>query len=326
MLIKDMPELKKHLGSIQKVGSFATWEPFLWSAEETYIVPAIGRELYAELEEITAPPNQRTADLLAFLKHATAWFAYMEAFPHLTVAVGDAGISVNTPTNSQAMGKWQFVALTKEAAAKADRYLEGALQYLERYAQDFPTWMESDAYTVNRARLVASATEATTCLPVIQKSRRLFMSLREYFWQAEDDFIRPIMGQQLEALLAILSTGEQIHPAERKALEIARRACVQLGFAQAVPYLNLNTDFRLVSETDGILNEDALTVSRLNAIAAKAEAEGEEKAADLRRYLNETATASILPIYFDSTLYEPPAAPGSFPRRSHDPSKPYFRL
>ncbi|MDR6195176.1 DUF6712 family protein [Siphonobacter sp. SORGH_AS_0500] len=324
MLINDREILKKQLGGIQKVGDFATWEPFVRSAEQTYIIPAIGWELYNELKSLQAP-NTIQETLLDQLRMAIAWFAYLEAFPHLTISIGDAGISVQTPANSQAMGKWQFVAITKEAAAKADRYLEASLSYLEKFESSFPAWKNSSAYTLSRGCLISSATEATRYFPAMQRSRRLFLNLRDYYQLAEDEFVRPILGPLYGELLAKIKAGNPILDQEAEVLQMARKAVVQYGFSQAVPYLNMNVDFRLVSETDGILNEDALSVSRLNAISQKALAEATEKAAELRNYLNANASSTVLSAYYHSGLYVEPV--GAYIKRPrNNPKNPYFAL
>ncbi|MDQ1088994.1 DUF6712 family protein [Siphonobacter sp. SORGH_AS_1065] len=326
MLINDQDTLKEYLGGIQKVMDFATWKPFVRSSEQKYIIPAIGWDQYRQLVALDNP-NQYQTEFLDLIKAALAWFTYVEAFPHLTVGVGDAGISVQTPTNSQAMAKWQYVALTKESASKADENLEGAIQYLETFANEFPAWKNSTAYSVNRGRLISSATEATRAFPAIRYSRRLFLCLRDYFQIAEKEFVRPILGPLYEELIEKLKDGFgfslTIHEAE--VLDLSRKAIAQYGFAQAVPYLNMNVDFRLVSETDGILNEDALGITRLNAISQKAMGEAQEKAAELKRYLNENASADQLASYYSSSLYMPPA--GRFIKRpKNDPKNPYFVL
>lgn len=326
MLINDIAFVKKHLGGVQKTMKWETWEPFVAGAEHSYIIPAIGWELYDQLTTLTAPsPKQK--QLIEMLQRALAFFAYVDGFAQLVLSVGDIGISVATPANTQAMGKWMYVAATKDAAAKADRYLEGALQYLEKFESEFPTWQISEAYTQNRGRMIASATEATVYFPALQGSRRLYLNIRGYYHQAEEEFIQPVVGEALyEALMGKLKTpGSSLTTEERKVLSLCRKMVVQFGFAQAVPYLNLNVDFRLVSETDGILNEDALGTTRLNAIMVQSMNVANDKAAELKRYMNEVASATILPEYFSSGLYTDPNERKNR-RPKNDPRNPHFAL
>ncbi|MGA0558287.1 DUF6712 family protein [Larkinella sp. VNQ87] len=318
--------LKEYLGGIQKTMTWATWKPFVAGAELSYIIPAIGQELYDELTSAGAlDEHQQT--LKDKLKMALAWFAYLDAMPSLITVTGDGGMVMNSVPNTQAMPKWLYVATVKSHQEKADRYLEAALAWLEKNADQFPTWKESDAYTIQKSQLISSATEATTFFPPIQKSRRLYLSIRDFFNLAEEEHIRPILGVEFyQYLKGKLVEGGPFTDPEKEVLALARKALVQYGFSMKIPYLNLNTDLRLVSETDGIVNENALTGERLNQIRNDALAKGQEKAAELRNYLNANASATVFSLYFNSGLYVPPKESGYERRPKNDPSKPFYVL
>ncbi|RAJ92215.1 hypothetical protein LX87_05183 [Larkinella arboricola] len=324
--VGDEGGLKEYLGGIHKTMEWKTWKPFVAGAELTYLIPAIGQELY-DLLAGSENLNPLQLELKHKLKMALAWYTYLDAMPSLITVTGEGGMVMNSVPNTQAMPKWLYVATTKSHQDKAERYLEAALAWLEQNADGFETWKGSEAYTIQKSQLISSASEATKYFPPIQKSRRLYLSIREYFNLAEEEYIRPVLGAALyDALKAKLAGAELPTYAEIEVLNLARKAVVHYGFSLKIPYLNLNTDLRLVSETDGIVNENALTGERLNQIRSDALAKGEQKAAELRNYLNANASATQLALYFNSPLYVAPAAGGYVRRPKNDPKNPYFVL
>ncbi|GAB3256088.1 hypothetical protein GCM10027347_17680 [Larkinella harenae] len=302
--IDDQDGLKAYLGGIQKTMAWDTWRPFVENAELTYILPAIGQGLYDELLA------DNLSDVKKRLKHrlkmAVAWFAYAEALPSLATTTGDGGIVVPTPGNSAVMPKWLYLEARKKHEEKADRNLEAALVWLEANADLFPDWKQSEFYTIQNSRFIRSATEASKFFPAIRSSRRLFLAIRNYFNTAEDDQIRPVLGGLYPVLLERMKEGT-LSAQEAEALRLARQALVQLGFAEAVPYLNLNTEFRLVYDIDGgAVAEQPLNSQRLEIIHQKALSKGEAKRAELINYLNANASAQVLAAYFQSPLYVAP--------------------
>lgn len=318
--------LKEYLGGIQKTMTWATWKPFVEGAEQSYIIPAIGLELYEELVAVSATSDLQK-ELRDKLKRALAWFAYVDAMPSLITVTGDGGMVVSSVPNTVAMSKWLYVEKKKQHIDMADRYMESALAWLEFKADRFPTWKASESYTIQASQLISSASEATKFFPPIQKSRRLYLSIRDYYNNAETEYLQPVLGEEflVDLKSRLAGSGVQLTEPEKHVLDLARKALVHFGLYMAVPYLNMNTDFRLLSETDGIVNENVLDNARLNVIRNDAIAKGEENRGRLKNYLNQMATAEIFPLYFHSGLYVAPS--GSYVRRpKNDPAQPYFVL
>lgn len=325
--VGDEGGLKEYLGGIQKAMFWQTWKPFVAGAEQTYLIPVIGQGLYDELIETTGlDAYQQT--LKVRLKQALAWYAYLDAMPSLVSTTGDQGLAVATPDKSQAVSKWLYVELKKTHQDKADRYLESALAYLEIHADRFPTWKESEVYTVQNGQLIRNTNEGTRFFPAIQNSRRLFLAIRDYFNQAEEEYIVPILGEELYTTLMDKQKAGSLELTTQEALvlKMARKAVVQYGFSLAVPFININPDLRLVSETDGIINEGVLSNERLNNIRNGVLEKAQERAAELRNYLNNTASETVLSDYYNSSLYVAPANGGFTRQLANDSSNPYFIL
>lgn len=326
MLINRIEELKAILGGIQKTMAWGTWEPYVRQAEMKYIIPAVGADLHAELTAVTQPTEDQRP-LLDRLKAATAYFAYLEALPFLATSTGDAGLLINAPSNTSNTPKWLFVTLSKDLASKSDFWLEDSLAWLETHAAAFPTWTESDAYTVSYGRLIASAGQLTRAFPSAKNSRRLFLDLRQYLVNSEEAYIPPILGEDFLASLLnkLVTVGYTFTPKEANVLRLVRVALANHAFAMALPFINLNTDFRYVSETDGIVNEDELDTPRINIIMRRCQDDRTAAVKELTDYLNAHASTLTFPEYFASDRYRPaPAAKRTgFP---NDPANTFFAL
>ncbi|OIN61169.1 DUF6712 family protein [Arsenicibacter rosenii] len=311
MLINTLPVLKSLLGGIQKKTTWDTWAPFVRQAELDHIVPAIGEELYDHLltkinaatDVVTATPLEET--LIERIRIALCHFVEMDSELAIMLQKGDLGVAVASPPNMQAPGKWAIVARIKEARDKADRSLERVLQYLEKHVGSFPVWVNSNAYTVSHSLFLATATEYTEYFGAVQNSRRLYVALRPYIIKAENDLIRPLIGESFYTYLKgkLPDRTYSWTAQESEALKMIRSAVANDAFSRAVTFININADLRYLSETDGIVNEDVLPENRRAEIKAECNREARNETMKLKKYLDHKASPTVFPAYYQSDAY-----------------------
>lgn len=331
MLINKIETLKSLLGGIQSQMNQATWGPFVRDAEDDHLIRAIGQELYdyliGKIDPVTDIVSGTTQDkkLIGKLRTALGHYTEMESSLSMLVQKGDGGMAIATPPNMQAPGKWMITGKIAESRDKADRHMEAALQYLENNKGSFPVWTVSSAYTVSHSLFLSSATEYAEYFPAIRESRRLYVALRGFVKKSEKDFILPLVGEaQFNSWKMKLLYNPVIWTVqELEALTLLRTALANDAFKRGIPYLNLNSEFRLVSETDGIKNEDVLPESKLNAIRSDTEKEAAEYANKLKRMLDSKASATVFPEYFTSDLFRPTERKTYQPPRNCDPALPF---
>jgi len=330
MLINKNDTLKSLLGGIQSEMHWKTWGPFVADAENDHIIRAIGQELYdyllTKVDPVTDALTGSTREnaLIKKLRTTLGHYTEMESALSILVQKGDGGLAIATPPSMQAPGKWMIVGKISESRDKADRHMEATLQYLEKYKADFPAWTESSAYTITHSLFLGSATEYTEYFPAVRESRRLYVALRGFVVKSEKDFILPLLGDALfRAWKTRLLTSDPWTDLELEALNLLRTALANDAFRRGMPYLNLNSDFRLVSETDGIRNEDVLNDAKINAIRSDTDKESAEYANRLKRLLDKKASATIFPEYFASDLYVPTQRKSYQPPVNCDPAMPF---
>lgn len=309
MIISNIAQLKAALGGIQQEMNWPTFSPFVLQAEKVYIIPALGQEFYDELAELTTP-NAKQTKLLEWLRIAVAEYADLLGGMRLFMHTSNAGKQVPQMPNMGPPSKWMTVTAIKQSIAKADLALESALQYLEKNKADFPTWAGSDSYTVDHSLFLSSATELTKYFPAAKDSRRLYLSVRNYISTAQEFFLAPLIGEaQLAAWVTKMADPTlSPTPQEAQAWKLARYALAHQALAESIPYLNINEDWRLVSETDGIVNEGVLDVARRQEMLANCQAKAEEYKNRFLNYVNSVASATVFTHYF-TTVYLAPRVP-----------------
>jgi hypothetical protein len=220
-----------------------------------------------------------------------------------------------------------YVTIYKEVVGHSDFWLEDSLQYLEQNAVLFPTWTASKAYTVNFGHFIGSASQLTKAFPSAKYSRRLFLEVRDYIFTAEAKLLPTILGEDyFDALMVRLKDpANTFTTKEAKVLELCREALANHAFEKALPYINLNADFRIVSETDGIVNEDELPGERLNMMLNSVRDEKASAISQLTTYLDANASPTVFPEYFTSDRYQPPVAVKSS-RFKNQPGNKFFAM
>lgn len=324
MLIENIETLKEAIGGIQQTMNWRTWRPFVQQAEMLYIVPAIGQELYDELSQ-NPSTEEPVASLLTWLRMATAEYADLLGGMRLVLHTSDAGKQSPSASNMQAPGKWMIVAARKEAINKADLALENALRYLETHKATFTTWRSSSSYTLSKELFIGSATELTTYFPAARQSRRIYLALRDYLVKSEKFYVRPLLGDALFTnwKSRLVANAPAWTAEESQALELLRFALAHRAFSESITFLNINEDWRLLSETDGITNEEVLPVQRRAEMRTECDAQRQEFHTRLVNYLTDQASATVFAPYFNSTLYKPTRR-RSGSRITNDPAKSYY--
>jgi hypothetical protein len=327
MLINDEVVLKDVLGGIQKKTTWATWKPFVRSAELDHIIPAIGQALYDDLTDKMSRSalNAVEKQLLERLQITLGQFVEMESELAVMLQKGDTGIAVASPTGMQAPGKWAIVARIREARDKADRNLERLLLFLETQVDQFPVWQNSSAFTQTHALFLSSATEYTQYFGAMQESRRLYVILRPYVQRSETAVLEPLLGRPFLTYLRakLLGRPASFTDSEETVLRHVRTIIAADAFGRALPYINLNTELRIVSETDGIQNEEGLSGERRSEMKAAVDSDVAREVGLLKRYLNENASATVFTPYFQSDSYTPRQKKQIILPANDDPQKPF---
>jgi hypothetical protein len=332
MLFKNIEQFKASFGGVQRTMNWETWVPFVAEAEELFISPAIGDELLVELSDlvesgegldlkVAATAKQKI--LIAKLRMAVAAYADYQGWFRMVMTTGDAGKTTPSPTNMQAPAKWATVGGLRAAIDRGDKALENSLQYLEKNAADFATWAGSEFYTVYKKSFVSSATELTLHFPHAKNSRRMYMSLKPRIDLAEKGRLEKVIGKEFIAAMAAKRVAGDGSDIENEAIALITRYVALRAVVDSIPYLNISEDWRLISESDGVSDEDILPRTRREEILLKESENLELAQNELVRFLQENAAVDALTVFFESDYYVAPADGSTTSFFKNDKTKPY---
>ncbi len=330
MLINSIEDFKSVYGGVQTTMYWDTWSPFVNEAELSFIIPAIGEELYDELNTLVNgedTPNAKQARLIMLLKISLAAYADFMGWFRISASTGDAGKVVNTPENTQAPAKWFTAAGKRDAQNRGDKFLEQALVYLEKNVDEFVTWKDSDSCTLFDKQFISTASELTRFFPQAKHSRRVFLQLKEYLGPAQEYLIKVVGKAQYDAwVLKISDANATYSPIEDDAFLLVRAMIARKAFADALPYLNISEDWRLISETDGVANEEILPQVRRDELAALEEMNADRFRNELIRLLQANASATVFPEYYLSGLYQSRIETKTFSKFQNKPENKFAVL
>jgi len=315
MLIKNIAQIKKVYGGVQRSMSFDNWEAYLNEAEEFFIYPAVGEALYEELSELVNNEGEEDVSLtgtdlqkrlIKLLRIALMAYADFSGMMRQIVSTGDAGKTQITPNNQQAVSKWATSASMKAAVLRGDNALERALLFLEENAAEFETWKTSENFLVKTKMIVNTAVKLTDWFPAARGSRRMFIALEAGLRQAQAEVGTRIGEDFMEVILTknkLWMEGNLTDTNWLKLLKMCGQVISRRAVANAVPFLNIDGDWHLWSDTDGLENKDILPASRRSEIGAEMAGQYEDGMAAIIAFLQANASEDVFAEYFGSGLY-----------------------
>jgi hypothetical protein len=292
MLIKDTTKLKEILSTIQVNFSPKTIMPFVEQAELKYIIEVLGQEFFDELDAANeATPTAQQEAAIVRLQKAIAYYALYDSVPFINVAIGDAGIGASGSMNQQAAARWTVDSLSEAAAKNADVFIEQALIFLEKNANDYPTWKTSDYYTESKEMVIGTTAELSKYIN-IRNSRRTFLLLRNYIERATDMYLLNAIDSTVYEEVMAERANNTLTDENAKRLKMMQKVVAQYTLVEALPEVmfdNSEGGFKVLSFDDGVRSKKALTATEATSLQKKAEKLGQRFLAELQKYLDEVS-------------------------------------
>jgi hypothetical protein len=148
--------------------------------------------------------------------------------------------------------------------------------------------------------------------------------MREYLKRVEKFDLPQRISEEFLTVLKGSSTDAKI----KQAAVFAKYYVAHKGMAKALPFLNINEDFRMVANDQYSLTEGSyvMDAARRDALKVGLDEQAEEWLNKLMRYLDDNASASVFVEYFNSEAYKVSNANKGYFFKKNDPSKSYVRL
>lgn len=229
-------------------------------AEETYLLPVLGRPLFNEVnklyqevslnEDWYLPQNQKETpaknQLIRICQEVVVYMTLANNAGLFSVSLNDAGLNTPSAQGYEEADEKRIDRFVKDAWKKGQRAVDRLLLFLEEDAQNkspnfAEMWKKSKYFFRNNDTLFSTAVEFDRYVS-IDESREWFVKLLPDIRFCQDTYLCPQLGYGLiEALVKSLTTPEEL---EEKDARVWRIAIQKLRQALALYAENRNEKLR----------------------------------------------------------------------------------
>ncbi len=299
--------------SINVSNTIENWYPYIEEAQETFIRPVLGKDLYDQLQdtvlllagtEQNKPPIEvKMTDLLERIRKPLALYALWLGADEFGVSVSSQGIQViETPTHKTAP-QYRVQNLKENWIRRANTALDIALKFIEENLDDYPNYIHQDSDLFIRTTLEYNSEVD------IRESRRVFVTLKPIIRSVENKYILPTLSPQLfNELKTARRSADPLVVEYSRLLALIRPSLAHLAMARALQEIAIDFLDWGIFDTAGntFANVSSKQASNKERIAVMYEAnlrDGEAELKALQQFLDENASETIYPSYFHSSRY-----------------------
>jgi hypothetical protein len=153
-------------------------------------------------------PEDSELALMSYVDRAIAIFTLFLAAPQLDLSVQEGGFMVNSTDSTAPASAQRVTNYINSLEQSGWNAVEMLLRFLETNKADYPTWTESDCYTLANRNLINSAVEFDRIVN-IDKSRLRFSAFRPEIERVEHLQIIPLIS--LEQYTELKTTEDKKH-------------------------------------------------------------------------------------------------------------------
>jgi len=181
---------------------YETVAPALALAEQNFIIPILGRELFLKLvtfyETSTLTPEFNT--LLKKVQYAEFRLAYWNSFNELAVMITDGGVSANISAENR-LFRNERESLLEELKTNGFNQLDTVIEYLEENMDLFPEFENSKYFSKLKNSFIPN-TATFNDIYNINNSRLVFLKMKYFIEDVEQIIVPHFIGRKfMEAIL-----------------------------------------------------------------------------------------------------------------------------
>ncbi len=259
---------------------------------------------------ISIETPEALAELLPLVQNALINFAYYIGADEIGLHITDAGIQIISDETHKQAFQWQVEAAKSSWLNKAYLFSDVVLQFLEQHISDFPSWVNSEAYTENKDSLLYTTGQFNDEF-FIRNSRRLFLAIKPVIRSIESKYAVPTLSQcYYDALLASIRSGS-ISADDQVILKKIRSAIAHLSMSEAITRFSVEifpegVYSNLVSAFGTIMGKNPANKFDKAAAISSLAADGNAEIQAVQTYLDLNASETKYPLYFASSRYKSP--------------------
>ncbi len=315
-LFKTIQEIAQYV-TISNASTASAVMPKQRGAEEDFILPILGNDLFASLQtQVTTGPIA-DVDLLDKVRAALAFLIYYKELPLMHTIITESGLRSVTNDKIQGAYRYQYEETRQYLENEGLSGLEKLYEYLMVNVATFPTWQSSEAFTRLNKNLIKTGKDFSSYYYLFQP-HRTFFALQPVMQEVEDFYIKSIIG---DTFFSFLKDTTSLSPEETTVLGYFKKAVANLTIHKAITKLAVK--IRPEGFTVQLASSDRSPASENNAGAVQLEQlhletyrDGNAYLGKAKQYLNSLASEEVFHDYFLSSYYQNPATAPTDPNDS----------
>ena len=246
-------DFKNHYSGVNANLEFDEIKPAIRQATSIFIVPYIGTPLYSVLASYFddgTTSNAYKNQLIEYLKDSIANYAVHLALPEKVAILAASGVRNASDDKSQNTPQWSFKNKVLQALLNGDKFLDMALDYIQKNAAQFSEFLPREG----GERMFASSDILEQYLNI--SGFRAYTVMQKYLRKAKEDFLLPIVGNATYEAITLVS-----NELNDQGLNLFRKYTAEAAFLNAIPNIALINDgdsLRVVSKSDNFDSRESL--------------------------------------------------------------------
>ncbi len=238
MLFQNVNEIKAIL-PIGVGNDFNRLKPHIENAENRYIKPLLGFDIYNQLSELYIIQESEEPDeteilhreLLGKVQFATIHLAFYIGFDFLNVSVTDAGFQRIETERTKGLFKYQEDAIKAFFSETGFNALDDILTFLDLNIEFFEQFMNSENFNKLITSFLPNVKTIEEIPFNIHRSNLIFLALKPSVAYVEDTAIRPVLGETIYATVKSEMANEVVDVKVRVLLDYIRKPLIYLASA-----------------------------------------------------------------------------------------------
>ena len=297
---KEAGEIKQYI-SVSVATDFDTIKPHIETAEQDYIYPLLGKDLYDELISYynngslssgsgSGSELKKEYDaLIKLIQRALINLAYWDGFDILNISLSDSGFHRQESTTEKGLYRYQEDSLRDKFKNDGFNGLDAMLLYIEGHLESFAEYMDGETFTIRKGSIIPN-TSVFDKIYFINGSRLVFLRLQRYIQIIEDTKIVTVLGSDLMA--RVKTEIEKDSPDEKiiALLPYIQKPLVYLAVARGIEELGVDINdkgllFKKAATNSPSMREDQVSKEKAFMLSSRAQATGETYIDSLKSYL-----------------------------------------
>lgn len=271
----------------------------------------LGEDLLAEIvtQKSTNSVTPRIEKILSHVLASVACLAVYKAGPEIEVLMSDNGILRQESATEKAAFGGQVMRFRELAGNRGYAAIDSFLGVLEKYEQDYPEWLESEYYGLKKGMIIRSVKEFEAAGESINGSSLTYRSLRQIMLTVQDQQIRAVLPDAMyQEIMEQLET-DTLSPANEVLVNrYLAPAIAKLTIEDALSTLPVEVSHAGVNVSQVEVAGDARSIKQANISMIEKKAwtvrgRGMYYLANMKEYLNASASAESYPLWFGSANY-----------------------